>query len=462
MNAQPVPDTATRTPHGVPGAATGTARAGGRPDIPGRPPASRHGLEGPSVTVQVAGGTQRDRAALATALTRAGCGRIAFTGGHPGGPLGTAVDAVVLVVSAGQVIGAAELDLVRTLCHRSPRILLALTAIDRHPSWREVLDADLERLRAAGTTVAPFAVSVDMHSHAVVTGNAALAAASGIPALARRLDDIAEQVALGSAPTVAHQAPSARTEPATTPPAPRRPAGRRPRTAADRSGRPDRSRWQQVLSDGMSAASSDVDFDLRCRVRAAVADAEGVVEASDPTRDWNDLESWLRARLAYEGEQTFALLADRTAEVTAALERELGGEPLPRPAPAELPDLFGHLPSRDAPRGVRRTVAMRSRSLVMSAYGGLMMALILPRFAGVQLPVWVIVAGALATALLLGGATLSGERKRQLETSRTRAKSRVRNCADGFQLVAIKATRDSLRRTQQHLRNECTRRTTEQ
>jgi hypothetical protein len=73
----------------------------------------------------------------------------------------------------------------------------------------------------------------------------------------------------------------------------------------------------------------------------------------------------------------------------------------------------------------------------------------------------VIVAGALATALLLGGATLSGERKRELETSRNRAKSRVRNCADGFLLVATKHTRDSLRRTQQDLRNECVRRTAE-
>ncbi len=460
MNAQPVPDTATRTAQDVLDAAVGAARAGGRPDITGRPPASRHLREIASVTVQVAGGTQQDRTALVTALMRAGARRITFTGGHPGGPLGTAVDAVVLVASAEQVIGAAEHDLVRTLHHRSPRILLALTAIDRHPSWREVLDADLEQLRVAGAAVAPFAVSVDMYSHAVVTGDPALATASGIPALARRLDDIAEQVAPGSARTMAHQALNARTEPATAPPAERRPTGRRPRAAADRTG-PDRSRWQPVLTDGMAAASSDVDFDLRRRVRTVIADAEGVVEASDPTRDWNDLEAWLRARLSYEATQTFALLADRTAEVTAALERELGAEPLPRPAPADLPDLLDHLPPREAPRGVRRPLATRGRSLVMSGYGGLMMALILPRFAGVQLPAWVIVAGALATALLLGGATLSGERKRHLETSRTRAKSRVRHYADDFLLVTVKQTKDTLRATHQHLRNECTKRTME-
>ncbi|GAA5110547.1 serine/threonine-protein kinase [Pseudonocardia adelaidensis] len=386
--------------------------------------------------MQVAGGTQQDRTALATALLRACSGRLAFTGGHPGSPLGAAVDAVVLIAPAGQVIGAAELDLARTLCHRSPHILLALTAVDRCPSWQEVLDDDLERLRAAGVTAAPFAVSVDAHSAAVAAGDPARTAASGIPTLARRLDDIAEHVARRGRVVD-------------------RPPGRRPRPT------PDRARWQQVLADGMAAASSDVDFELRRRVRAAIADAEGVLEASDPARDWDDVVTWLRARLAHEGEQAFAVLARRTAAVTAALERELGGDPLPRPAPVEPPDLVGHLPAGDAPRGTRRPLLTRGRSMVMSAYGGLMMGLLLPRLAGVHLPVGVIVACALVSALLLGGATLSGERTRQLETSRTRAKSRARHLADDYVLAAAKATKDELRSAHQRLRNECTHRTTE-
>lgn len=422
MNAQPAPDPADRTPPG----AVGAAHTGGRPERSGRPPAPPHPAP---VAVQVAGGTQQDRTALATALARAGSGRLVFTRDHPGGPLGAAVDAVVLVASAAQAIGPAELVLTHTLRHRSPHVLLALTGVDRHPAWREVLEADLQRLRAAGTDVTPFPVSVDVHEHAVATGDRALATASGIPALARYLDDIAGQAA--------------------SPAAPRPATGRTPRASGGAE------RWRQVLGDGMSAAASDVDFDLRSRVRAAVADAEGVVDDSDPGRDWNHLERWLRARLGYEGERAFALLAERTAEVTAALERELGREPLPRPAPPEPPDLFAHLPERDAPRGVRRPLAARTRSLVMSTYGGLMMALLLPRLAGVSLPAWVVVAGALATALLLGGATLSGERRRQLETSRTRAKARVRGCADGFLLAATKHAKDTLRRSQQHLRTEC-------
>jgi hypothetical protein len=228
--------------------------------------------------------------------------------------------------------------------------------------------------------------------------------------------------------------------------------------ATDRTG-PDRGRWQQVLADGMTAASSDVDFDLRSRVRTAVADAERVVDESDPARNWDDVDTWVRARLAYEGEQTFALLAERTAEVTATLQQEVGGTPLPPVSHTDVPDLFGHLAPRDAPTGTRRPLAARGRSLVMSAYGGLMMALILPRFAGVQLPTWVVVGVAVGAALLMGGAVLSAERRRLLDARRTRAKALVRHCADGFLLSAGKHTRDTLRHAQQQLRDECAART---
>lgn len=423
------------------------AHTGGRPNLAGRPPAVPNPLPDGSANVQVAGGTQQDRTALVTALRLAGSGRITLTDADPVGTLGAATEAVLLVASAAQVIGAAALDQAHALRHRSPRILLTLTAVDRHPDWREVLEADLERLRAVGVTVTPFAVSLDMHRRAVVTRDPALAAASGIPALALRLDDIATR----NTQNVLNAPRDGETASTVPTPAPR--PARRPRTA------PDRNRWQQVLADGMAAASSDVDFDLRSRVRAAIADAERTVEASDPAQNWNDLHTWLRDRLAYEGEQTFALLADRTAEVAAALGRELGGKPLLRPGRTEMPDPFGNEPLRDAPTGSRRPLWTRSRSLVMSGYGGLMMALILPRFAGVQLPVWVIVVGAVATALLLGGATVSGERRRQLEMRRKRAMSLIRHSADDFLLTATKHTRDTLRRSQIELRNECTERT---
>jgi hypothetical protein len=275
-----------------------------------------------------------------------------------------------------------------------------------------VLKADLELLNSADIAVAPFAVSVDLHVRAVAIGQPALAAASGIPALAERLRHIAEKAELSATRSVAQHVLGAVGELESAPrpaphPAPRptAPAARRPPDAEPARASTDRGRWQQVLADGFAAVSSDVDFDLRSRVRTVVAEAERVVDENDPARNWDALDAWLRERLAYECEQTCALLAARSAEVARALATDLGGAPLRPVRPPALPDLFEHLPPRDPPTGRSRPLAARGRSLVMSGYGGLMMALVLPRFAGVHLPVWIVVTGALLAAVLMRSST---------------------------------------------------------
>ena len=389
----------------------------------GRFPGTGRTLPGPTVTVLVAGGARQDRASLAEALLRAAPDRLAVTEAGAADGHGETVDAVVFAASAAAALGTAELDLLHAMRHRSPHVVLALTGIEQHLRWQAVLEDDLALLRSAGIVAAPFAVSVQRHARAVALGEPALARASGVPALVERLLEVAE----------------------------RPPAG----TGAEPTQQPDRSRWQQVLADGVAAASSDVDFDLRARVRATVAEAERAVDESDPARDWAALDAWLRERLTADGAQSAALLDDRTTEIAAALATRLGGAPLRPVALPRMPDLLGHVPPRDALTGARRPLAARGRTVVMSGYGGLMMALILPRFAGVQLPVAVVVGCALLAAAVMGAAALSGERKRQLDARRTRSRSLVRHTADGVLLVAGKYTRDALRSAQQQLRDEC-------
>lgn len=442
MGAQPAQDATAGGPPGVLGAAPGAPGTG---DRPGR--ADRH-PQHPPPTVLVAGGARQGRTVMVEALRRATSApaptMIVRSDDATDGTNDGTVDVVVLVAAADHVLGDAELDRLRALRLRSHHTVLALTEIDRHPRWRDVLDADLALMRSAGVPAAPMAVSLDLYTQAA--GVPALVGASGLPALVERLHEFAAQA---PPPAVRRQ------EPVDAPPSapPRRPPGDEPGRTV-----PDRGRWQQILSDGIAAASSDVDFDLRTRVRATVAEAERAVDETDPTHQWGALEAWLRARLDHDAEQTSTLLAQRVGAIADALATHLGGGPLRLPPPA-APDLFGHLPQRDAPTGTGRPLAARGRTLVMSSYGGVMMALILPRFAGVDLPVWLILTGALLAAALMGGAALSGERKRQLDARRTRAKALVRHSADGFLLGAGKHTRDALRAAQQQLRDECAART---
>jgi hypothetical protein len=458
MTAPPTKDHATTRPQDVLDTAIGTAKAGGRLDIVDRLSEARSLLGGPSVAVQVAGGAQQGRASMAAALLRAGSGPPRVTIAEAGDTgLAEAVDVVVFIATAERVLSSAEVGQLSALRHRSPTVVFALTETDRHPGWTDVLQADLELLRSADVSDTHFAVSVDQHSRALSEDDPSLAGTSGIPALAEWLLDLAEQAELSAARAVAEHVLDAIVEmEATSPPRPRRPA-----PAETAPGSAGRGRWSQVLADGFAAVSSDVDFDLRSRVRTVVAEAERAVDESDPARDWDAIHTWLRERLEYEGRQTRALLASRTAEIAAAVGAEVGGPALQPVDPPAVPDLFGKLPPREPPAGRSRPLAARGRSLVTSGYGGLMMALVLPRFAGIHLPIGFVVGAALLAALLMGGAAMSGERKRQLDARRSRAKSLVRHCADGFLLGASKYTRDAVRTAQQQLRDESAARTAE-
>src|ERR687894_716672 len=58
------------------------------------------------------------------------------------------------------------------------------------------------------------------------------------------------------------------------------------------------SRWQQVLTDGVTDLVADIDFDLRDRSRVVVREAEEAIDAQDPGPMWPELSEWLDRRIA--------------------------------------------------------------------------------------------------------------------------------------------------------------------
>ena len=47
--------------------------------------------------------------------------------------------------------------------------------------------------------------------------------------------------------------------------------------------------WQQVLNDGFTDLSNDVDHDLRARFRAVTEDIERQIDSCDPTLHWAEI-----------------------------------------------------------------------------------------------------------------------------------------------------------------------------
>lgn len=216
--------------------------------------------------------------------------------------------------------------------------------------------------------------------------------------------------------------------------------------------------WPTILGEGFSALTSDAEFALRTKARAIIAEGEESIDSSDPKKTADSFAQWLRDRLAVEADEIYATLlvgarrvADQVAAQLEAPAHEIRSVPVTAPhrLVAELPERKGS--SSGATPGASKVL-----SIFMPAYGGIMMAIVLSRFLGLQLPGWVIGLCALVGAVLLGGAALLGERKRQLDRRRGDAKSALRSTIDEYQLAMSKQIRDATRIMQHNLRRAAT------
>jgi hypothetical protein len=91
-------------------------------------------------------------------------------------------------------------------------------------------------------------------------------------------------------------------------------------------------------------------------------------------------------------------------------------------------------------------------TVLMPAYGGIMMSVIGPRVFGLAMPGWLIATVAVAGALALGGAAASAERGRQRDRRRGEAITALRASTDNYQMAVTKQLHDAARELQQDLR----------
>ncbi|MEU7812604.1 hypothetical protein [Pseudonocardia sp. NPDC049154] len=217
--------------------------------------------------------------------------------------------------------------------------------------------------------------------------------------------------------------------------------------------------WSQILGDGFAGLSSDVEFSLRTRTRAVLTDTERDIGEHDPGKERVEIMGRFRERLAAEADRLHVeldygvrVVADRLTEGTELTER-LPMPRIPIPPGAETVALIAEPPPGDAGR---TPIPARLLTVVMPSYGGIMMAFVLTRFLGVAVPVWMLVTGACLGAIGLGGAALSGERKRGLDRRRAEVRTAVRTMVDEFQLTVGKQARDAARSANAELRRAIT------
>lgn len=370
--------------------------------------------------------------------------------------------AVIFVTDASQELTRSEFDFLRRARTMCETVICVVTKIDFYPSWRRIRDLDEMHLRS-GPSIPVRAVSSSLRSRAVAANDTTLNAESGFADLVRFVTD---QVSAGAARRLAEEAVAevvAVCDQITSQFEAERAALADPAAAKAvidalnatkekvESLRTAAARWNLTLNDGIGDLNSDIDHDLRGRIRRVSQDADEAIDGADPADVWGEMEAWLESRVSYEMLANYGLLRSRAEELSQQVAdhfREASGDVLdqlgvynPTPVVSQA-RIESKVELEKMKAGKQAMVAMRS------AYSGAIMFTMLSSLAGIALgPIGI------GIGLVMGRKGLRDEKKRQLEQRRAQAKNAVRRYCDEVNFVMGKDSRDTVRRIQRLLRD---------
>ncbi|MFC7529176.1 dynamin family protein [Actinoplanes sp. GCM10030250] len=375
-------------------------------------------------------------------------------------------DAVIFVTGAAQELTRSEVDFLqraRTLC---PVVACVITKTDFYPAWRRIRELNEQHL-AEHCPVPLMSVSSSLRTHAVKANDTGLNAESGFTHLVKFLTDqiggsAADRLAADAAAEVlalcdqldAHF--QAERTALADPEAARRVVQEltlvKARAEALKS---TAAKWNQTLNDGVTDLTSDIDHDLRTRVRTVIAEADAAIDEADPADTWPEMEPWLQSRMADELLANYELLRRRANELservgnhfheasTALMSRTAVRDPAPLATVAD----FQHKIDLE-----RMRVGKQAMVALKNAYGGALMFIILGSLVGVSLgPIGI------GIGLVMGHRGLREEKKRHVQRRRAEARNAIRRYCDEVSFVAGKDSRDTLRRVQRQLRDHYSR-----
>jgi GTPase Era involved in 16S rRNA processing len=377
-------------------------------------------------------------------------------------------DAVLLVSDAAQEYTAPELDFLASAKQLCPNVACVVTKTDLYPQWRRIVELDRGHLNTAGESSRIFPVSSTLRLHALRTQDTdtqqQLMEESGFVELIHYLqrevvghaDDLDRRSVSQDVLGVAEQLVTSFRSELAAQEDPERAAAlieqlKQAKQRADDL-RQRSARWQQTLSDGVQDLTSDIEYDLRDRLRSISREAEHVMDQSDPKDTWDQLTSWLEQQVAQAVSQTFVWAIQRCQWLAGQVAEHFSSS-----GAALLPQMnFGmedfratELRAIDRPELENPNIGSKLFTGVRGGYSGFVMGGMAMSLAGLSMlnPV------SAAAGLLFGGKTLHDELKRNKQRRQADAKVAVRKHIDDVTFQIGKDIRDMLRQMQRALRD---------
>lgn len=371
-------------------------------------------------------------------------------------------DALLFVTDAAQELTRSELEFLRQAREVCSTAVCVLTKTDFYPYWRKIRDLDAGHLRGLGE-IPIIPVSSDLRLRAVTGGDKELNAESGFPDLVKF---VAQRVSGGAAARVAAQAGesvvsiceqigsqfeaerAALADPVAAARVMDDLTEVKKRVEALKAAA---AKWQQTLGDGIADLNSDIDHDLRGRIRRLVEEADGRIEEGDPADTWEETERWLKARASQELLANYMMLRDRAiglSDDVATHFEEAAGQVLHQVAITDPLPLAGTAEVDHKIELAKMKVGKQAMVALKSAYGGALMFTMLGTLTGIALgPIGI------GIGLVMGRKGLREEKKRQQANRQNQARNAIRRYCDEVTFVMTKDSRDTLRRIQRQLRD---------
>jgi replication fork clamp-binding protein CrfC len=375
-------------------------------------------------------------------------------------------DAMLMVSDASQEFTEPEMAFLRQAMEICPLTTVLVTKTDLYPHWREIVAANVAHLRRAGIDIPVIPVSSTLRSHAIQMNDQELNEESNFPAivkflsdrvLGREYDRVQDQVLAEVRSAAEHLTLTVETELSSINDPEARDAlnadlERRKQEAQDALQHT--ALWQQVLNDGITDLTADVDHDMRARFRAITQHTEHAIDGCDPTQHWAELGAELENTVASAVGDNFVWAYQRAEALAQEVGRTFADAGLDV---VEMPQLnardmgagfgdmksLGRLEAKPIGKGHKAVTGMRG------SYGGVLMFGMLTSFAGLGMfnPL------SLGAGLVLGRKAYKEDMENRMLRVRNEAKTNVRRFVDDVSFVVGKESRDRLKGIQRQLRD---------
>lgn len=370
--------------------------------------------------------------------------------------------AVLLVSDASQEYTEPEVQFLKYALRLSPNVAAVLAKTDLYPQWRQIESIDRGHLGDVGD-VPIFAVSSDLRLLAAAGQDRELNAESGFPALVAHLRrNVVERAELLHADAAAHDllsvleqmsiAARAELEAARNPSqTPRILAELEYATARAEEFRGRTAKWQIALNDGIGDLISDMEHDLRERLRKVQREAEDAIDEGDPGPIWEQIVEWIDQRTAAAVAETFVWTNERSRWLTEEVAELFAEEERTLPT-IEVDDTYGVLDAVERPHDLdpgRMNAAEKIYIGVRGSYGGVLMVGLATGLIGLTLinPI------SLLAGVLVGRRAYREDMSARLGRRRFEAKTLVRRYIDDAIFQSAKQLKDRLRVVQRTARD---------